>query len=295
MTRWPYYAGQALRAMRRSALVQLAAIAAMAVTMLLIGLAVLGSHNVDRLTRRWGRGTQLIAFLRPAAAAPAVDALVALLASRPDVKLVQRITPALAYQRLRQVLGPRSNLLAGVETDFFPSSLELRLREGLGPALLPLLALLEASPAVERVEHLGHWAARLGQLAQLLRGLALLVALLVGLACVYLAASTIRLGVYSRREEIEIQMLLGATRGFIRGPLLVEGALQGLTGGVLALAALYGAFRWGAPRLTALLGSLPGGAELSFFEPLTIAAGLLAAVGVGLIGSGVALGRSAEV
>ncbi|MBK6847891.1 MAG: hypothetical protein IPG96_10255 [Proteobacteria bacterium] len=295
MRRWLYYGQQALRAMRRSALVQLAAITAMAVTMLLIGLAALGSHNVDRLTRRWGRGTQLIAFLRPGAAAPAVEGLARLLASRPEVTLVQRITPELAYQRLRAVLGPRSNLLAGVEADFFPASLELRLREGLGPALVPLLALLEASPVVERVEHLGHWAARLGRLAQLLRGVAVLTALLVGLACIYLAASTIRLGVYSRREEIAIQLLLGATRGFIRGPLLIEGALQGLTGGALALAALYAVFRWGAPRVAAVLGALPGGGELSFIGPTAIVAGLLAAVTVGLIGSGLALGRGAGV
>lgn len=295
MTRWGYFGAQALRAMRRRAWVQLAAVAAMAVTMLLIGLATLASHNVDRLTRRWGRGTQLIAFLRAGAAEPAVDALARLLARRPDVALVQRITPELAYQRLRGVLGPRSSLLAGVEADFFPASIELRLREGLGPALVPLLALLEASPVVERIEHLGQWAARLGRLAQFLRGLALLTALLVGLACVYLAASTIRLGVYSRREEIEIQKLLGATRGFIRAPLLVEGALQGLTGGLLALAALFGVFRWATPRLGAVLGALPGGAELSFVEPSAIVIGLLAAVGIGLLGSGLALGRGAEV
>jgi len=58
-------------------------------------------------------------------------------------------------------------------------------------------------------------------------GFALVAALIIGAA--------IRIAIFARREEIQIMMLVGATNGFIRRPFLVEGALTGLLGGILAL------------------------------------------------------------
>ena len=66
-------------------------------------------------------------------------------------------------------------------------------------------------------------------------------AVLLGTA-IFTISSVIRLTAYLYRDEIAVMRLVGATEFFIRGPFYLEGLLQGLTGGLLALAALFGAY-----------------------------------------------------
>ena len=68
-------------------------------------------------------------------------------------------------------------------------------------------------------------------------GLALGV--LLGLCAIFLVSNTIRLTIYAKRKAIETMKLVGATRGFIRTPFLVEGVAQGVSGGIIAALILY--------------------------------------------------------
>jgi cell division transport system permease protein len=90
---------------------------------------------------------------------------------------------------------------------------------------------------------------------ELVRSIALVIGGVLALATVLIVANTIRLSVYTRRDEIEILRLVGGSRAFIASPFLVEGLAQGLAGGVLALTLLFALFR-------GLLPSLQSGLEL---------------------------------
>ncbi len=64
----------------------------------------------------------------------------------------------------------------------------------------------------------------------------------VGLLCVgvlFIISNTIKLTIYSRRDEIEVMKMVGATDWFIRGPFLAEGFLQGVISGALSIAILF--------------------------------------------------------
>lgn len=286
---------QALRGIRSGLLIQLAATGAIAMGLLLVGLAVLGALNVDRLTRNWGRGVQAIVYLKPDAPPERVRSLVRLLQSRPEVVAVRPVSSAEAYGRLEESLGGRKGLLAGVERDFLPASLEISLSAQQAEQVRPLLALLGSSALVEEVDHIGAWAERLNSLVTLLRLAGLAVALIVGFACLYIVASTIRLGVYARREQIEILKLVGATDHFVRVPFLIEGTLQGLVGGAAAGGLLYAIFRVAAPRLEGALSAALSHVQLAFLTPSQLALGLLVGAVLGLFGSRVALGRYVDV
>lgn len=124
-------------------------------------------------------------------------------------------------------------------------------------------------------------------------GAIVLVALLVFVAFVFIN-NTIRLAINARRREIAIMRLVGASNGFIRGPFLMEGALEALIGAVLAVATLVIGMHFVLPRLTESMSFL------TFVIPTYVVwgtSGLLLLLGLllGLFGSAIAMGRYLKV
>jgi cell division transport system permease protein len=118
------------------------------------------------------------------------------------------------------------------------------------------------------------------------------VALLLA-ASTLLIANTIRLSIFSRRREIEVMKLVGATNWFVRGPFMLEGLLQGLGGSILAVILLVLGKEVALP---AILPHLHGGSDV---HPLPFALNALALLAAGLLlgaaGSGLTLRRFLQV
>jgi cell division transport system permease protein len=283
----------ALAAIRRTPVVQAVAVGTIAVALLFVGMVRIAALNLGRMARSWGDGVQVTVYLEdgvaPAREKKIADALVAL----PGVATVKTVDGHEAYARLKKSLGDRGALLDGVEDGLLPTSMEVSFREGLAGAVerRPELERLRRTPGVEEVEMMGDWVDRLVAAERLLSVGALLLGLLVGVACLYVVGSTIRLGVYARREEIEILQLVGATEGFVRAPFLVEGALQGAFGASLALGLLYGLYRAAAPVVERGLGAALCSVRIGFLPPREIAAALVLGTLLGLVGSNLAVGR----
>jgi cell division transport system permease protein len=79
-----------------------------------------------------------------------------------------------------------------------------------------------------------------------------LLAVALGVAAVALIANTIHMAIYARREEIEIMRLVGASNWFVRTPFLIEGAMEGLIGGALAVTFIVVAQRLAVGQLEQL-------------------------------------------
>ncbi len=118
------------------------------------------------------------------------------------------------------------------------------------------------------------------------------VALLLG-ASTLLIANTIRLSIFSRRREIEVMKLVGATNWFVRGPFIIEGLLCGLTGSIAAIVLLLIAKVAALSRLPHTLQSSNDVRALSFAFIALIMAGV--GVSLGAAGSGLTLRRFLKV
>jgi cell division transport system permease protein len=129
------------------------------------------------------------------------------------------------------------------------------------------------------------WLERVERLLRQLRwaGLALFGVLALGTAV--LVSNTLRLGVFARRDEIEIMRLVGATDAWVEAPFLIEGVLQGLLGSGLAAAALVGLHALLAPRVAAAVG---------FAAPLALGDVLPGRLLLALVSGGAALGLLAS-
>lgn len=282
---------------REKPLIQLVAVGTIALSLLLVGAVELLARDVRQLARGWGGEVQMTVYLEDGISAARTQKVAAALAKLPGVAAVRTVDAHEAWTRLRRSLGTRAELLDGVEESFLPASIEVSLQPGVAEVLRahPAFERLRHTAGVEEIELMGGWAKRLRDVEQLLSQAGLAVAALVLCACLYIVGSTIRLGVFARRDEIEIWKLVGATDGFVKAPFVVEGALQGALGAALAAALLFALHRAAAPRVEALLGGWLASGPLPFFTPAQLALAVGFGALVGVCGATLALGRYVKV
>lgn len=147
---------------------------------------------------------------------------------------------------------------------------------------------LRTLPEADVVQHDAVWRSRLDEWLRFGTRLAWVLALLLGVGALLVVGNTVRLDIQSRKEEIGVLQLLGATDGFIRRPFLYLGTWYGLAAGLLALLMLTAAHHYLAPPLARLAASYGSRFALQGFNPLqallvVIAAGVLGWLGGGLV------------
>ena len=106
--------------------------------------------------------------------------------------------------------------------------------------------------------------------------------------------NTIRLAILARRREISIMRLVGATNGFIRGPFLMEGALQALVGAILAIIVISIMRATLMPSLEHAVSFLPLSVDPSTYG-LIYAVLIVAGIAIGMLGSAIAMRRYLKV
>ncbi len=239
--------------------------------------------NVERFAGQVEDAREVSVFLRGDVDAPAAAALAHVLRGRSDIRAVAHRTPDDGLEALRAIDG-LAEAVDLVGDNPLPHVLVVT---PAGDETL-LATSLSQLPQAEQVQHDLQWRVRLdGWLRLGTRGAWVLAALL-GLGALLVVGNTVRLDIQSRREEIGVLQLLGATDGFIRRPFLYLGAWYGLLAGALALALLAGAARGLASPIAELAASYGGRFALQEFAlgPALLvlgASGLLGWVGAGVV------------
>lgn len=290
-----YVVSRAFRGMAQAPMVQLLAVATTAVCMLLLGTVMLAWTNAQSVADAWGIDVPVTVYLHDDAPTGEVDELTGLLAAIPEVSKVEQVSPQDAMTRLADGLGGDAGMLEGIEPDVLPASLEVHVREGTSSTFVSALAdKVSGFGIVEDVAVAGSWADQAQAMLATVGQMALGAASLVGLACMAIVWSTIRLAVYARRSELQILRLVGGSTRFVRGPFIVEGLMQGALGAALALFLLYAGFDTVRPFLEDGLSLLFAAGTLRFFTPVELGVGVAFGAFVGLLGSRAAAGRYVE-
>lgn len=291
-----YVVTRGVRGMAQAPAVQLLAVGTMAVCMLLLGLVMLVWSNAQGMVRAWGLDVPVTVYLVDGVEPGQVDAVAQRLGSLPEIATIEHVTAEQAMQRLSDGLGADGSMLDGLDPKVLPQSLEIGLAPGTDPDFGHVLAeRLSELPVVDEVAVVGAWAGRAHDLLETVERLALGAGMLVGLACMAIVWSTIRLGVYARRAEIQILRLVGGTARFVHGPFVFEGMVQGALGASLALGLLWLGFDAVHPFLERGLSMVFAAGALHFFEPVELGVGVAFGAGLGLVGSRAAVAHYAEV
>lgn len=294
--RLAYFVRTAIGSMVRSPFVHVIAVAALGLALVGFGLARIAGTQLDALLASLGGEVEFTVYLAPDAPPEQVDELEQALLKRTGGTLT-RVSPATALGRLAASLGEQGRSLTELGENPLPWSLELKLpTHAREPAALQQLAeRTRALPFVSGVDYGEEALERLGVISRALRLAGLVVFALVFLTAVIVVSATLQLAIFARREEIEIQKLVGGTDWFVRAPFLIEGALQGLLSGGLALGLVYALIRWVERDGAALVGFLM--LDGRFVVPWARLAGESVASGVllGLLGSFIAVRRFLRV
>lgn len=278
---------EALRAFRRAPMLSFLSVAAIAFSLFTIGLYSLVALNFRQALEGMAERVEIVAFLMRGTPAEAVTLAAADIAAFPEVESVSYVSEDQALARAREELGEFREAFRDLATNPLPASLEIRLKPPYrsSEAVRQVADRLAGYQFIEDVRYGRDWIQRLDRI----RRLATVVQLLIGAAFAVVAIAiigvTIRITVFQRAGEIAIMRLVGATNGFIRGPFVLEGALKGLLGGLLAVGlcwASYSVFRAG------LGADLP---DLRFFGPTAILLLVLFGTLLGLVGSMLSVGR----
>ena len=113
-------------------------------------------------------------------------------------------------------------------------------------------------------------------------------------ASVILIANTIRLSIFSRRREIEVMKLVGASNWFVRGPFILEGLICGLAGSIIAVILLLVAKEAALPSILGRIES-PGDGVSALSFPLIALILVAVSLAVGAVGSGLTLRRFLQI
>lgn len=220
-------------------------IAAIGVSLLIVGLFAVAGHNVDRALSGVESRVEVVGYLRDSADEELVSLATAEIRSYPEVAGVTYVSKVEALYRASQELTEFSDVFSDLEVNPLPASLVIQLGEGhrTPDAAERVAQRVEGYEFVEEVRYGREWVDRLHRLRRIVGGGALLLGGGFAIGAMLLIGIAVRMAVLARRREISIMKTVGATESYIRRPFLVEGFLTGLLGGVLALLLTYGAYR----------------------------------------------------
>lgn len=216
-------------------------IVTIAIAILIASAFALFFVNANTIMNSWKKGIRIMVYLKPNSSEKKVADIKSKIEGMKGVNSVQFISNKEALQRLKNQMKRQSSLLDDLQENPLPDAFEVRLTNAFQnqDKVETLAARLESLSQVDEVEYGQVWLGRFTNIFNLFRLTGYAMGALFFVATVLIVANTIRLVLYSRREEVEIMRLVGATDGFIRAPFYIEGIIQGALGGIIGLAALF--------------------------------------------------------
>jgi cell division transport system permease protein len=271
-----YFLREALRNFYRHRRVNVVAIFVIAAGMFLVSGVALAYVNFRNFAAYWGSQVHMVIYLRDDLTPERLEALRLALSQAPETASMEYTSKDQALQQLRIRLGEGASILEGLQTNPLPASFTVTIRDEFRrPELLrESVERYKQLPEIDDIDYGERWLERFHTLVWTLEIGVIGIGGIMGIAVMFIIATTVRLALYTRAEEIEIMQLVGATLWFIKLPFFLEGVLQGVLGASLAVGFCYGLFSllmtWIKP-----MGELLLDFSLLQFLPLPIIASML--------------------
>lgn len=224
----------------RNRLMTIAAILTVAVSLALVGSALLLKQSAAQASVQWQQGTRVTVWMQPTASTSEISAVQSQLAGLPIVKNCVFYTQAEDLKQAKLLLpADESQVLTVAE---MPSS--FRCVPTVPSDALVVQTTFSAEPGVYKVTAPEQQIREMNSAIRVLQVVFLALAAVLLLSATVLILNTIRMAIFARRREVSVMKLVGATNWFIRVPYITEGFIQGLLGSVVAMIAVTALHTW---------------------------------------------------
>lgn len=275
---------------RRNGLMSLAALGTVTVALTVLGASLWTAYRINEIAQDEPKTfNEVDVFLSRQASRAQTDDVMERIKKLPNVGKVHLVTKEAAWAEMQ---SHEPKLTQAMDINPLPDKLEI---EAVDPSRMDRMVrqLREKTdfPEIADVTAASQEVKMLLGFARLVKAVGLTAAVGLFVATLFIVHNTIRLTVFARRREIKIMQLVGATPGFIRFPLLLEGVFHGVAGAIIAggvvLYCGHEVARFVHELNTPLVGDVP-----SRLGPIELVSGLIA-IGalVGLVGSHFAMRR----
>ncbi|HEV3245248.1 MAG TPA: permease-like cell division protein FtsX [Candidatus Paceibacterota bacterium] len=276
----------------RNGFVSFSAVLVMTITLFVIAALLIGNAALNSTLQYLQSQVAVTVYFTPDATVDQIQTLQTDLAALPEVQSVSYVSSdqALADFQERHA-NDQLTLQALNELTGNPLGAELQIRAKDPTQYAAIAQYVEAQQSqnaaigssIDKVDYQQNQTAitRLSAIIQTSKEIGIAVAIIFGLASILIAFNTIRLAIYTARDEITVMNLVGASHWYVRGPFIIAGVLYGVLSGIIVLLLLY--------PITAALG--PGSEEfLGTFNAFSYFTGSFAFLLLIIMGSGVVLG-----
>jgi cell division transport system permease protein len=287
-----YVARETASNLWRNRLMTIAAVLTVAVSLSLVGAALLLRQGVAHATTKWQHGVNVLVFLNAGIASDQKGAIQQELTQLPYVRSCDYRSQQYDYNEAKHLLPPDESQALSVAT--MPASLRCVLQDP--NEAQAVYQQFNGRPGVKAVSYPSQAVRNMEQVTHILQWVFFILSAILGLSAVVLVLNTIRLAIFARRREVSVMKLVGATNWFIRVPFMFEGLVQGVLGALVAALVVAG-LHWllddlasGNPN-SVLYQMRMSGPEVVVTNVLVVLFGLV----VGTIGSAFAIRRFLDI
>jgi len=286
---------RAIEDFRNNRLLNIVTLLTISLSILIVSAFFLFFINTGEIMNFWEKGLRVMAYLKPDVSRSELSNLKQQIQAMAGVESVRFISKEDALNQLKTQMQRQASLFDNLDRNPLPDGFEIRISKAnqSWEKVEFLAAKIESLDAVEEVEYGQKWLGHFTQLFDLFKLTGYAMCTIFVMAAVFIMANTIRLVIYSRRDEIEIMRLVGAAERFIKIPFYIQGLLQGALGASIGLIILLVFFWFMASNIER--GFFPGLFNIHFLSPQISGAIFLTSVLVGWLGSYISLKQYLKV
>lgn len=286
---------RAIEDFRNNRLLNIITVLTISLSILIVCTFILFFINTSEIMNFWKKGLRVMAYLKPDVPDSERSNLEQQIQAMSGVESLRFISKEDALNQLKVQMQRQSSLFDNLDKNPLPDGFEIRISAAKQSweKVEFLAAQIESLDAVEEVEYGQKWLGHFAQLFDLFTLTGYAMCIILVMAAVFIMANTIRLVIYSRRDEIEIMRLVGAAERFIKIPFYIQGLLQGALGASIGLIILFVVFWFMTSNIER--GFFSGLFNIQFLSPLISGAIFLISVLAGWLGSYISLKQYLKV
>lgn len=237
--RFRYALKEAMSGFRKSKLSSFASIFVLFISLLAIGMFAVAGYNLNRLIKTIKGKIEVEVFIKDGRTSKQIDSLKKIVMSFNEVEDVFYISKEEAAKIFEKEFG--ENIFNVLDFNPLPASFKIKLKEEFRTlhGVESLVRKLKKIPDFEDVKYRRALLGIIERRFRILSQVFFAAGILLSVVSILLIVNTIRLTIYAKRKLIKIMQLVGATRGFIVLPFLIQGFLQGLIGGFFSAVMIY--------------------------------------------------------